>query len=72
MAEIPLMALYWTVAGPVEIHAGREWSVFSWRERCETVARGGFQGMGCGTPTCRISARRPPSRRCARCSTTPA
>ena len=36
MADIPLMALYWTVAGPVEIHAGREWSTFSWRERCET------------------------------------
>lgn len=46
MADIPLMALYWTVAGPVEIHVGREWSTFSWRERCETVARGGFEGIG--------------------------
>jgi sugar phosphate isomerase/epimerase len=46
MGEIPLMALYWTVAGPVEIHTGREWSLFSWRERCETVANGGFQGIG--------------------------
>ena len=46
MADIPLMALYWTVAGPVEIHAGREWSLFSWRERCEQVAAGGFQGIG--------------------------
>jgi len=46
MPEIPLMALYWTVAGPVEIHAGREWSTFSWRDRCETVAKGGFEGIG--------------------------
>ncbi len=46
MADIPLMALYWTVAGPVEIHAGREWSTFGWRERCETVAQAGFQGIG--------------------------
>jgi sugar phosphate isomerase/epimerase len=46
MADIPLVALYWTVAGPVEIHAGREWSTFSWRKRCDTVAKGGFQGIG--------------------------
>jgi sugar phosphate isomerase/epimerase len=46
MADTPLMALYWTVAGPVEIHTGREWSLFSWRERCEAVARGGFVGIG--------------------------
>ncbi len=46
MPEIPLMALYWTVAGPVEIHAGREWSLFSWRERCAEVAKGGFRGIG--------------------------
>ncbi len=46
MADIPLMALYWTVAGPVEIHGGREWSLFSWRERCAQVAGGGFQGIG--------------------------
>jgi len=46
MADIPLMALYWTVAGPVEIHAGREWSLISWGERCARVANGGFQGIG--------------------------
>jgi sugar phosphate isomerase/epimerase len=46
MADIPLMALYWTVAGPVEIHTGREWSLFSWRDRCAEVARAGFQGIG--------------------------
>ena len=46
MPEIPLMALYWTVAGPVEIHVGREWSLFSWRDRCAEVAKGGFEGIG--------------------------
>ena len=46
MADIPLMALYWTTSGPVEIHGGREWSLFSWRERCEQAAKVGFQGIG--------------------------
>jgi sugar phosphate isomerase/epimerase len=46
MAEIPLMALYWTLSGPVEIHAGREWSLFSWPDRCAEAARVGFQGLG--------------------------
>ena len=30
-----LLALYWTVSGPVEVHAGREWSLFDLRDRCE-------------------------------------
>jgi len=41
-----LVACYWTVAGPVEIHAGREWSLFDWRDRCEQAARVGFTGLG--------------------------
>jgi sugar phosphate isomerase/epimerase len=41
-----LLALYWTVSGPVEVHAGREWSVFDLRERCEQAARVGFRGIG--------------------------
>ena len=41
-----LVALYWTVSGPVEIHGGREWSLFDLRERCEQAARSGFQGIG--------------------------
>ncbi|MGH2927936.1 MAG: sugar phosphate isomerase/epimerase family protein, partial [Solirubrobacteraceae bacterium] len=41
-----LIALYWTVSGPVEVHVGREWSTFSWRERCENAARVGFSGLG--------------------------
>jgi sugar phosphate isomerase/epimerase len=41
-----LVALYWTVSGPVEVHAGREWSLFSFRERCEHAQRVGFSGLG--------------------------
>jgi sugar phosphate isomerase/epimerase len=46
LAARALMALYWTLSGPVEIHAGREWSLFSWPERCAEAARVGFQGVG--------------------------
>jgi sugar phosphate isomerase/epimerase len=41
-----LMALYWTVSGPVEVHFGREWSTFDWRDRCANAARAGFKGIG--------------------------
>src|SRR5439155_8104916 len=41
-----LLALYWTVSGPVEVHRGREWSLFDLRERCEHAARAGFAGIG--------------------------
>ena len=40
------MALYWTVSGPVEVHAGREWSLFDWRDRCAEAAKVGFKGLG--------------------------
>ncbi len=46
MGEIELLALYWTVSGPVEVHAGREWSLFDWRERCAEAASAGFRGLG--------------------------
>ena len=46
MGEIELMALYWTVSGPVEVHVGREWSLFSWRDRCAEAAKAGFKGIG--------------------------
>ncbi len=46
MGEIELMALYWTVSGPVEVHFGREWSTFDWRDRCAHAARVGFSGLG--------------------------
>lgn len=41
-----LVGLYWTTCGPVEIHAGREWSLFDLRERCAHAARVGFSGIG--------------------------
>jgi len=41
-----LMALYWTVSGPVDVHYGREWSLFDWRDRCAEAARAGFSGIG--------------------------
>jgi len=46
MGETELMALYWTVSGPVEVHTGREWSLFEWRDRCAEAARAGFKGIG--------------------------
>jgi sugar phosphate isomerase/epimerase len=46
MGEIELLALYWTVSGPVDVHYGREWSRFEWRDRCEQAARSGFAGIG--------------------------
>ncbi len=46
MAEPELLALYWTVSGPVDVHVGREWSTFDWRDRCAQAARAGFKGLG--------------------------
>jgi sugar phosphate isomerase/epimerase len=46
VGEIELVALYWTVSGPVEVHFGREWSTFDWRDRCAHAARVGFSGLG--------------------------
>ena len=46
MSEPELLALYWTVSGPVDVHVGREWSTFEWRDRCEHAARAGFSGLG--------------------------
>jgi sugar phosphate isomerase/epimerase len=46
MGEVELLALYWTVSGPVEVHVGREWSTFAWSDRCAQAARVGFRGLG--------------------------
>jgi sugar phosphate isomerase/epimerase len=46
MGELELVDLYWTSAGPVEVHFGREWSTFDWRDRCAHAARVGFTGIG--------------------------
>jgi sugar phosphate isomerase/epimerase len=46
MGEVELLALYWTVSGPVDVHVGREWSLFEWSDRCANAAKYGFQGIG--------------------------
>jgi sugar phosphate isomerase/epimerase len=46
MGDVELVGLYWTVSGPVEVHVGREWSTFDWRDRCEEAAKAGFRGIG--------------------------
>jgi sugar phosphate isomerase/epimerase len=46
VGEVELVDLYWTSAGPVEVHAGREWSTFDWGDRCAQAARVGFHGLG--------------------------
>ena len=46
MADADLLGLYWTVSGPVELHVGREWSLFDSRDRCEHAARVGMAGIG--------------------------
>jgi sugar phosphate isomerase/epimerase len=46
MGATRLLALYWTVSGPAEVHVGREWSLFDWRDRCAEAARVGFKGLG--------------------------
>ena len=46
MASDELLGLYWTVSGPVEVHVGREWSLFDLRDRCAHAARVGFSGLG--------------------------
>ena len=44
--DVDLLGLYWTVSGPVEVHEGREWSLFDFRDRCEQAARVGMSGIG--------------------------
>ncbi|HEY3614205.1 MAG TPA: sugar phosphate isomerase/epimerase [Gaiellales bacterium] len=45
-ADAELVGLYWTVSGPVEVHVGREWSLFGWADRCAEAAKVGFSGIG--------------------------
>lgn len=44
--EVELLGLYWTVSGPVEVHTGREWSLFDFADRCAEAAKVGFRGIG--------------------------
>jgi len=45
-ANAEVLGLYWTISGPVEVHVGREWSLFDLRDRCAQAARVGFSGIG--------------------------
>lgn len=44
--DVELLGLYWTVSGPVEVHSGREWSLFDWGDRCAEARTVGFSGIG--------------------------
>lgn len=46
MASNDLVALYWTTSGPVDVHYGREWSLFDIADRCAHAERAGFSGIG--------------------------
>ena len=43
---VSVAGLYWTLAGPVQVGTGREWSLFDFRDRCEEAAGAGFSGIG--------------------------
>jgi len=45
-ANNDVVGLYWTTSGPVDVHTGREWSIFDLEERCTQAARVGFSGIG--------------------------
>lgn len=44
--SVELLASYWTLAGPVELHTGREWSLFDVADRVSAAANAGFRGLG--------------------------
>ena len=46
MSADDLLASYWTLAGPVELHTGREWSLFDVADRVTAAANAGFRGLG--------------------------
>jgi len=41
-----ILGLYWTTSGPVDVHYGREWSLFDLADRCAQAERVGFKGIG--------------------------
>ena len=44
--SVELANAYWTSEGPVEVHFGREWSLFDFAKRCAQAAETGFVGLG--------------------------
>jgi sugar phosphate isomerase/epimerase len=43
---VQLANAYWTSAGPVDVHTGREWSQYDFADRCAEAAKVGFVGLG--------------------------
>jgi sugar phosphate isomerase/epimerase len=43
---VQLANAYWTSAGPVDVHSGREWSQYDFADRCAEAAKVGFVGLG--------------------------
>ena len=74
MAEdAELLGLYWTVSGPVDVHFGREWSLFELGRPLRRGAEGRLQpGSGSGTPTSSTCSRHEASREMKQASTTTA
>lgn len=46
MANVELLASYWTIAGGALPHTDREYSPFDFNDRAQAVARVGFTGVG--------------------------
>jgi sugar phosphate isomerase/epimerase len=44
--SVQLANAYWTSAGPVDVHTGREWSEYDFADRCAEAAKVGFAGLG--------------------------
>jgi sugar phosphate isomerase/epimerase len=44
--SVQLANAYWTSAGPVDVHVGREWSQYDFADRCAEAAKVGFAGLG--------------------------
>lgn len=44
--SVQLSNAYWTSAGPVDVHLGREWSQYDFADRCAQAAKVGFAGLG--------------------------
>lgn len=44
--SVQLSNAYWTSAGPVDVHLGREWSQYDFADRCAHAAKVGFAGLG--------------------------
>jgi sugar phosphate isomerase/epimerase len=44
--DVDLVGAYWTTAGPVVVHTGREWSLLDFADRCVEAQRVGFRGLG--------------------------